>query len=677
MKRFIAIVAVLAVAVTAVFSLPVTAAKAAETPHQLNMIEDFSEAKVGESFSDAKLFCVESQGYNVCSETLGALGAKNSVMLNYTEFRGYHNIAGDQGFKLCYQKPVSLKDAESIMYYIKLSPSRVCNDGENWMSSGIALMMYLGDGVYTTLTTDQKVQILQKNTTEWKEFDVLSGIYLNLPSGFEGYIKIDVDNYQKDLPKNIREYSIHQTIMQFANMGDYCGPAYINGVYTVTNETNSIYAKFNGDDVLYNMSSNKDTATASPKAVQDLAMKAKLVQSFDAYTSGYDLLKHGVASLSNKKDITMRTVDWRGGFDKTPSLEISSPTTGSFYDVDPMYTFKYPNKTAMDDMKAILFYIECPEKSIPQQPNYSGVRFNIRSQKNGDNKWSLLGNGQARYLENGATEWKTAAEDSIGLIRLPVGFSGWIMVNIEEFLQNPIADDLEGRTAFSSTFQFQGLGGDCGPAYIDSVMFITDMKDKEDTFVTFDGHNVWDLTTGKRAVMRAKPVTGMVVGGEYTSIPDATLNEGIKDIAKDELSSSQVILRWDAKPDAASYRVDLYKTENSAVGGSIAYVCKKSRFIDDTSIYFDGLEASTRYYAIVTALDSKGEEIGVYKYARFYTTADTSISAPSDIQTGTDASEKEPMGIMTWVLVGGIILVAAVAILIIGLTGKKSKKEEA
>ena len=328
-------------------------------------------------------------------------------------------------------------------------------------------------------------------------------------------------------------------------------------------------------------------------------------------------------------------------------------------------------------MKAILFYIECPEKSIPQQPNYSGVRFNIRSQKNGDNKWSLLGNGQARYLENGATEWKTAAEDSIGLIRLPVGFSGWIMVNIEEFLQNPIADDLEGRTAFSSTFQFQGLGSDCGPAYIDSVMFITDMKDKEDTFVTFDGHNVWDLTTGKRAVMRAKPVTGMVVGGEYTSIPDATLNEGIKDIAKDELSSSQVILRWDAKPDAASYRVDLYKTENSAVGGSIAYVCKKSRFIDDTSIYFDGLEASTRYYAIVTALDSKGEEIGVYKYARFYTTADTSISAPSDIQTGTDASEKEPMGIMTWVLVGGIILVAAVAILIIGLTGKKSKKEEA
>ena len=209
--------------------------------------EDFSGYEGGTKVKLKQIECTEDEGFVQTVNTLGAIGGVNAMQFGYTSLRGYYSVPGDQGFRLNFNKPKSLAGIDAIMLYVKMPLSRADDLGNNWGKDGIAPMMYLGNETWVQIKGNQKISYLPINSSEWKTIDSM-GLYIDLPSGFEGYVKIPVDYYKADnLTDDIRNHSVEYMIFQFGTMGGQSGSAYINAIYGVTSDTDSVMVRLNGD----------------------------------------------------------------------------------------------------------------------------------------------------------------------------------------------------------------------------------------------------------------------------------------------------------------------------------------------------------------------------------------------------------------------------------------------
>lgn len=671
MKRVIVLMLVCLLAVTA---MPISFATAEEKVMQATIWEDFSRRNPGEKFDDSEFICTESQGSAVCVNTLSALGAVNAAKLNYSELRGYHNIGGDQGFKLVYNEPKSLKGITHIIYYVRMPVSRISDEaGNNWMKTGMAPMFYLGGYDWLSPKSDIKAQILGVNDDKWVTRD-FNSIYLDLPSGFEGYIKLDLSQYnQENLQKPLGEYSVHQSIFQFSNMGGVAGAGYINAVYGVNENSNSIKVKLNGEKTARYWTTGLIESQINKKLL-DKAMRVDVLQDFSGYNVGDDLLEKGVVFIDHKDDVNAKLVANSRGPLNNPVLELSSETLGGFHDSDPFYTIRYgaiSNKA--EDMKAILFSIKCADP-YPLAPGKAAFRFNIFSEKDGQPLWSLLGSGKAKYLQKGSNQWYVPESDDNGVLYMPANFEGWIMCDISEMTMNSMYGDTDGRIMLHSTVQFQAVGGECGNSYVDGIYKIVDMENKKTNLVTFNGCDVFCLSNNTIATEDDLIVKGPEVGDSFPAIPAATkaeLETKVEATTKDSCTAT-----WNACKGATSYRVDIYDTVKDSETGSVTYTCVGTTTVNTTTEFkgtVSGLKPATRYYAIVTALNAIGETLEVYDYTRFSTktvkkTATVNKDDDKNEQNsgtvnlgGDDKKADEENNSLLW-----IIIACAAAVVVIG-----------
>ncbi len=674
MKRIFALMLVCLVAFVALPIAPVTLAE--EKSMEAVIWEDFSRRKVGEKFDDSEFICTESQGSAVCVNTLSALGAVNAAKLNYSSLRGYHNISGDQGFKLVYNEPKSLKGVTHIIYYVRMPVSRIADEaGNNWMKNGIAPMFYLGGYDWLSPKEGAKAQILGINDDKWVTRDFFS-IYLDLPSGFEGYIKLDLNDYnQSNLQKPLSDYSVHQSIFQFANMGGVSGAGYINAVYGVKENSDSIMVKLNGEKTAKYWTTGLTAADVNKKLL-DKAMRVDVLQDFSGYNVGDDLIEKGVVFIDHKDDVNAKLVANSRGPLNNPVMELSSETLGGFHDVDPYYTIRYSaiSNTA-EDIKAILFSIKCADP-YPLAPGAASFRFNIFSEKDGQPLWSLLGSGKAKYLQKGSDQWYVPESDDNGILRLPANFEGWVMAEISEMTMNSMFGDTENRTMIHSTVQFQAVGGECGNSYVDGIYKVVDMDNKKTNLVTFNGCDVFCLTNNTIATEDDLITKGPQVGDSFPAIPAATkadLETKVESTTKDSCTAS-----WAAVKGATSYRIDIYDTVKDSETGTVTYTCVATNTITDTAELkgtVGGLKPATRYYAIVTALNSIGETIDVYDSTRFSTktekkTASTTNTNKNEenkennsgtVNLGSDKKEEENNNNLIWIIIAcaaGVVVIA-------------------
>lgn len=591
------------------------AAEGSEDTASVTVWEDFSRYEIGKRVKYAS--ATEAEGLMETVESLGAIGGVNTLKLGYSSLRGYHIFDGDQGFRVNFDEPKSLKNTDYIMLYVKMPLSRADGEGNNWGKAGIAPMMYLGENTWVQLHERAPIYYLGVNSNEWKTVDS-SGLYIDLPTGFEGYIKIPLDYYQTEtMPKDIHEYSAEYMIFQFSAMGEQCGNAYINAIYSVSGFANDLTAKINGENVERYLTTGAPVQEAQAQGVLlEKAMKAEVLQDFSSYPIGYDLVSNGIASLENKKDVSMVLSESVGGFFKTPAIEISSKTLGGFHDTDPFYTVKYPAYTSIDDMKALLFYVKCAAPH-PKKDDVSAIRFNLRTSKEGcEDVWTLLGKGSVKAMEKGTGTWKnySSSGDGNGIVDLPANFEGYIMVELKDMLTDSIWGDTEGRYLVSSTFQFQATGGECGNSYIGAIYMITENEGKNDRIITFDGCNVFSLATDSYATESDMLNIGPKIGYSYDSFPLSTINQYPW---SRNVTSDSAVLYWDEIQGASQYRVDVYSEDTRT--DVMAYLCCNSLVTDQCELKLTNLKENTRYFFCVLALDETGAEVRVLNHQRFKT----------------------------------------------------------
>lgn len=638
MKRVIVLCLTLAFLLSA---LPMNfVSQASDDSTEAVIWEDFSRRKVGEKFDDDEIICAEKEGSAVCVNTLGALGAVNAVKFNYDSLRGYHNITGDQGFKIVYNEPKSLEDISHIIYYFRMPISRPDDKGNNWGKAGVAIMMYLGGYDWASFKDQAEIEILSKDGHQWKTLKTF-GMYLDLPSGFEGYIKVGIDDYKSD--KNLNKLSVHQTILQFSNMGGISGPGYLNAVYGVTKNTNSIKVKLNGEkEGRYYTTGVTDNDLKANRKLIDNAMRAEVLHTFSSYPMGYDLDEYGVMAYQHKRNINSVLAPNVGGLLGYPSVEISSKTLGGIRDSNPFYELKYPAYTYADDMEAILFYIKAA-KPHPGQPDVSTFRFNIYTTKGDEHIWTLLGEGKAKYLEKGSKKWKVAESDDQGIMFMPANFEGFVMADLSEMKMNPIYGNNEGRSMVSSTLQFQAVGGLAGNCYVGGIYKITNKTDKLETLITFNECDVYSLSDGEIADDNDLIVQGPVIGEPTDGIPVATTTTHTSKVT--EITSDSIVVEYDAVKGASNYRVDVYENVSEGIDSAVYHACAQSVKVspNETKVTVTGLEPAKRYYVVVSALNSLGEPFEVFRYHRITTkssranTGNTVVNAFKDT-SGIDAN---------------------------------------
>lgn len=636
--------------------------------------EDFSRANVGEKPKTAQVRATEKEASVTTVKSLGAIGGVNAVKLSYSSLRGYHNIAGDQGFWFVFNKAKSLKNITDVMYYVKLPISRADDQGNNWGKSGIGIALYLGDYLYVQPKKGAQISYLEKNSSEWKTTES-QGMYVDFPSGFEGYIKVKLSDLTSDmLTDDIHNHEVEEALFQFSNMGAQCGDGYVNAIYGITADTNSTMVRLNGDRTARFLTTGATKSDiASRTKLLNLAMKAEVLQDFQAYPIGYDLEKHGLVSFTNKTDVKATLVKSVGGVFKTPSIELSSKTVGGFHDTDPFYDVKYPAGTQIDDMKAFLFYIKCASPH-PQRPSDSAIRFNLHTEKNGEQKWTLLGKSTIKAMQKGTGVWKSyrGSGDGNGIVYLPADFEGYVMVDIKDMLTNPIADDLKDRTLISSTFQFQAVGGECGNGYIGPLYMITDMTDKHSRLITFNDCDVYSLSTDSHASENDLLNIGPKVGYSYDEFPVSTLEQYP---AVSKVTKESAVITWEAVEGAKEYRLDIYKDQIEE--GKLSYLCTDSLLSDTCELKLTGLEEGVRYYVSITAMDGNGIETAVYKQQRFMTKQDgTKLTSGTDIkQAGAQEGQRIPT-IWLVISISAVVVLTAAIIVLVVVDKRKRRKEK-
>ncbi len=636
--------------------------------------EDFSRANEGAKIKSSQVRVTEKEGSAVAVKSIGAIGGVNAAKLTYSSLRGYHNITGDQGFWFIFNKAKSLKNITDIMYYVKLPISRADDQGNNWGKSGVGIALYLGGYLYVQPKKGAQISYLEKSSSTWKKTES-QGMYVDFPSGFEGYIKVKLTDLTSDmLTDDIHNHEVEEALFQFSNMGAQCGEGYVNAIYGITKDADSPMVCLNGDKTprfLTTGATKSDIASRSN--LLNLAMKAEVLQDFQGYPVGYDLGKNGLANFTNKTDVNATLVKSVGGFFKTPSIELSSKTMGGFHDTDPFYDVKYPADTRIDNMKAFLFYVKCA-KPHPQRPTDSAIRFNLHTEKNGEQQWTLLGNSTIKAMQKGTGTWKSyrGAGDGNGIVYLPADFEGYIMVDIKDMLTNPIADDLKDRTLVSSTFQFQAVGGECGNGYIGPLYMITEMENKHSRLITFNDCDVYSLSTDSHASENDLLNIGPKVGYSYDEFPINTLEEYP---AVSYVTKSSAVITWEPVEGASKYRLDVYKDQVEE--GKLSYLCTDSLLSDSCELKLKGLEEGTRYYVSVTAMDGNGIEKAVYKHQRFLTKQEgTKLTAATEIkQAGVQSSQEFPT-IWQVVLISMAVLLTAGIVTIVVVDKRRRGKEK-
>lgn len=648
-------------------SAVVPAASAASNAMEATIWEDFST--YGSEVKKKQVRCTEEEGFARTAEGLGAIGGVKSLQLGYTSLRGYHTVAGDQGFQIFFDKPKSLQGMDAIMLYVKMPLSRADDKGNNWSKSGFAPMLYVGDNIYTQIKGNQPISYLPINSSQWKTTESF-GLYIDLPSGFEGYVKIPLDHYKSDmLTDDIRNHSAEFMIFQFSSMGAQSGSAYINAIYGVSNDANSVMVRLNGDTTPRFLLSGATLGDIAPQqTLLDKAMKAEILQDFSGYPVGYDLISNGLATIQNKPDATAILSESVGGFFKTPSVKLSAKTYGGFHDVDPFYDIHGKGMRDISDMKAFLFYIKCAAPH-PRKPNCSSIRFNLHTEKNGVPAWTLLGNSKILAMEKGTGVWKSysAAGDGNGIVDLPANFEGYVMVKVEDMLTNPIADDMEDRKFLTSTMQFQAVGGECGDGYIGPLYMITEMEGKNNKLVTFDGCDVFSIATDSYATENDLLNIGPVVGRIYDTFPLNTCDQYpvIRAVTKES-----AIIEWEPTEKAAEYRVDVYTEDNST--GAFAYLSTHSLLSKECALKLVDLKEGTNYYVTIIATDETGMELATYNHQSFSTRQD-STEYHQQIITHTETVEAAQNSSTVILIAAAVAVVLAAGVAVVIVLQKKRK----
>ena len=108
-----------------------------------------------------------------------------------------------------------------------------------------------------------------------------------------------------------------------------------------TEDSDSVTALLGSEETPRFLTNGK-TVDKVDDTLLDAAMKGRVLQSFNAYAEGADLMESGGLKSYYLKDLDATIAPQVGGIEKSPSLKLDGPTQGGFRDGGPFYEIYFP-----------------------------------------------------------------------------------------------------------------------------------------------------------------------------------------------------------------------------------------------------------------------------------------------------------------------------------------------
>lgn len=460
--------------------LVVQATAVSQTPADgLTMLEDYESAgKVGTDLMGSKVSVWGSDGVGksaVIDDTVRGDGnqvakiSRSELVEGYSNEVYFHFVRG------------KLAGQEGVILYVKM-PVKPNAPAEN---NGIDILLrsdaegHTGNFKYADKS---EAAILPIGDADWQTITASDG-WLSLPSGFEGYIRLNLSrftsNWDGGLGKNINEALPYIDAVQIYL--SYIGGTAENGGDTAlyVDDLMGCDSAYTGGALFPSESSSSEspgtqstTSSTPDKPVVPDPVKISeglyLAAGYENFEQGQDLVENGSVFVPDgAKAAADGRVHGNGEQAAMVTAELAAVGGG---ELD--FFFK---EGAATGKTGLIFYIKMPLHAY--DPTWeNGLLILLRSHSEGHvGNFKTGGNARVGILSRGETVWKERQTDAGGWLALPAGFEGYISVDFSSLVLNwndGLGTDLEQAKMYFDTLQMylSSYGGENNPLYVDDVM---------------------------------------------------------------------------------------------------------------------------------------------------------------------------------------------------------------
>lgn len=584
------------------------------------------------------------------AEHTGIIGTNNAIKISsdVAEGEGPDNATPN----------VSLKTKMNInalynsaMFYIEIPEY---GSSRNW-AVRIRAMSALQEGANSgnylfSDATGMKVEYLEADGEAWKTMTVGDYGTLSLPTGFKGYIKLDlstathyndwVNEYGFDPNKS---YTLYDIDFIFAWLGGEYGDFVIGGVYEVVRDTNGIEIELDGNEKV-----------AMTKIVD--RHDANVKYTFDWINSGDNAVQSGFFTISDRgyyPGTTAATAIYDDSVNVMTNnrvIRLSAPTAEGqgLMNTTPSVSYFIWSKVA-PDCNTIVLYVETPKFDENNSVNWSvklpAASFQQTGANNGQWLYSDFGGVSFDYLERDGKEWVASNATSEGALLLPNGFKGYIKLhldtlpNFNSWINNNNFDPEKEYSVNSIDFQLGYLGGNYGDFVIGDIYQIT--RESNSTKMKLNG-TIYDMTTydadNKKRVEEFTELVNSINGADLSAAVTADAANALYTALADEykaLIDKESLAKLNAVLEAVEiYRPQYLGVKIKAPDSGSAQAMKFGAVIDTAAAAESGYEFVSAGTVIIYELDYGGEAVITTDYAGV-TELDTAVSAQDNIVTVT------------------------------------------
>lgn len=296
---------------------------------------------------------------------------------------------------------------------------------------------------------------------KWVESTISSnGVLTGLPSGYKGYIRIDLSALTYDNAVDFTgEYKFNCLELKFNALGGENGNAVLGGfLYFPKTKSESTVMQIDG--LYYELSKSNDAMT-----VNTYSVKSETGSSFSTRYTG----TVGKASVKYA-DNSETSAFWGNNPVAVTTISGNAETTKG-------YMTTYINSKAdiliQPGVDTVMFYVETPE--FKHSASSAGLKLLDSVVKQGDKTVVLsFSNSLYAYADVSGASWKIARAGADGdLFDIPAGFKGYIKFDIKQFKN---IRDVKAVIDFSDLYSitkfeigFNHIGGENGNLVIGGV----------------------------------------------------------------------------------------------------------------------------------------------------------------------------------------------------------------
>lgn len=444
-----------------------------------------------------------------------------------------------QHFIVPFTPDVNLNGTTNVVCYVKNPGTKILN---------FTITFEHGDAGYT-YKENTWVQTLAASGGSWKQDIYYNGTGMNVPGGFDGYIKLPLDKLAVGWTKATGADAAKVELDKVTGVHIYynwtSGDAIHDGTYEAYFD--SLYATIGtdtGSTAIRDLMEGKDPAPTTPSQPTTPSTPSgnenrRVICDYEAFENGQNLVRsdanpNGMIKFPDTAvaaDLIGEASDKAAGDGKL-SLRVSSEIKQDW--VQGLLYF--PTGTDLADTEAMILYVKAPDTGYVEEFNFS-ISLLV---KNGS---YVLSDCDVQLLRKGSTAWTSAKYYKDFGTAMGTGFEGFIKFYIKDFVTNTAGfpEKLDPHAVEYMSFWFHNFGGDAAEGrdtafYLDAIYALK--KDDNDTsFVpagwgeggetpatTAAGTTAWqgdDVDGDDPAATRTTAGTGSHEGGDSAETGDA------------------------------------------------------------------------------------------------------------------------------------------------------------